>query len=53
MSSARANCRAARIGPTVRELDGLIPIVKRSKMLTAISQHVYSTGISPWLQACG
>ena len=35
--SASTNCRAARIGPTVWELEGPIPIVKRSKTLTAIA----------------
>src|SRR4029079_15665539 len=33
---ASANMRAARIGPTVCELDGPIPILKRSKTLIAM-----------------
>src|SRR6476646_1884138 len=35
--SAAANIRAARIGPTVCELDGPMPILKRSKTLIAMS----------------
>src|SRR5262249_20589051 len=36
-----ANSRAARIGPTVCELDGPMPILKRSKTLTA-TRHLRS-----------
>jgi len=43
-SSRRANSRAARIGPTVCELDGPIPILKRSKTLTAIGVPYPSIG---------
>ena len=44
--SRSANCRAARIGPTVCELEGPMPILNRSKTLNAM-RHCTRHGAGP------
>lgn len=51
--SKRANIRAARIGPTVWELEGPMPMEKRSKTLMATGTSLSGLvgGWSSWLMA--